>query len=425
MVSVIWGYLLSAVLACSASAEHHVEPLPKVAQPSFFQRFVHPTKDGMLTALPVVDSDPNSGVTFGIMPIWVVNRSTGDERMHHIHSLALTRNENAGMSAQYQLFLFPDESSSAEGRVGVSKRFDREVVAEYSSERFLDRPLRFNGRFEYSKDSTKRFYGFGPKTSSSGESNYTLDTVNYRAALGVPFGEGSPWRFTLMNRFEANDVTNGGVEKIPDLEARYPEVFRTVSDRNRNISLRGYLEYDSRDSDVTPTRGAYVAPFIGGAHKDLALTDYSYYRYGLEAKRFLPWGGSDGEPRSVTAARVRFEDLRGDVPFWLLPEMGGKYSHRAYGEGRFFDHSLLIFGAEQRVRVYSARVRGSTASFWIDPFFAFGSVAARPEKIEARYLRPVYGVALRLVVRRLIVASADFGVGQEGLKVFLDINYSF
>lgn len=416
------------LLALAGAARAAIAPLetnqPEEQPPPIMRWMVTSTKTGVRAILPIVDSDPNTGVTFGAMPIWVVYDSS--RTIRQIHSLALSYNQNFGASTQYQYFLFPRPDTNFLLRLGASERFDREIVTEYSSDSFLGRRQSFDGRFEYSRDSSKRFFGLGANTPKAAESNYTLDTVNYLLALGRPVADGSPVFVTLKHLFQANEVGGGSLASVTDINHVHPEVFRTVEDRHYNASLRGYLEYDTRDSAITTSRGSYAGVFLGGAHKDTGLSEYSYYRYGAEAKHFVPWSrAGEPEPRFVTAVRGRFEDLRGDVPFWLLPELGGKYSLRAYGEGRYTDHTLLVVNLEQRCRVYSASFGGQTASFWLDPFLGLGTVADRPDALQNKFMRPVYGAALRVVARPQLVGSADFGVGQEGLKVFIDINYSF
>ncbi len=384
---------------------------------------IRPTKSGIRAVMPVIDTDPNNGTSVGAMPVWV--ELNGSSTIGQIHALAVAYNTNVGVTGQYQYFLFPEPESSFVVRLGLSQRFDREAVTEYTTSRFRGRALYFNNHIEFSKDSSKRFFGVGADTPKTGESSYTMDTIGYRIGVGVPLWEESPFHATLTNQLQANDVSNGGVEWLPDLGALYPGTFRDVSERHTDISLRGSLEYDTRDSPITTSRGSNGVVFLEGAHKD-ALSEYDYHRYGLELKTFHPFGGEgDSEPATITALRLRFENVQGTVPFWLLSSLGGKYSHRAYGEGRFVDHSMTVFGGEQRIRLYATKVGKTSASFWLDPFFAFGTVATQPELFQMKYLRPVVGAALRVVCRPSIVGSADFGMGQEGLKVFLDVNYTF
>ena len=156
------------------------------------------------------------------------------------------------------------------------------------------------------------------------------------------------------------------------------------------------------------------------------LSAYNYTRYGATFKTFLPADSAGGsEPRFITAFDAQFENINGSAPFWLMPQLGGKYSLRSYGEGRFVDHSMIVFGAEERCRVYSKMISGIPASFWVDPFVGVGTVSREPDVMRGKYMRPAAGVAFRVVSRPQIVESLDLGYGQEGLATFFDFNYSF
>ncbi|MCP4619897.1 MAG: hypothetical protein GY844_26105 [Bradyrhizobium sp.] len=61
----------------------------------------------------------------------------------------------------------------------------------------------------------------------------------------------------------------------------------------------------------------------------------------------------------------------------------------------------------------------------IAPFVGVGNVFRQPGKAKAKYLRPVFGGAIRAIARPQVVGSVDFGIGQEGPAIFMDINSSF
>ena len=176
---------------------------------------------------------------------------------------------------------------------------------------------------------------------------------------------------------------------------------------------------------MTASRGAYGLAFIQGSNQAL-LSEFNYYRYGLDLRGFLPvYLQAEPEPEFITATRFYFDQLNGNAPFWALPRLGGKYTLRSYGEGRFLDHGMTLLSLEERCRVYQRKVAGTTASFWIDPFLGLGTVFPRPELMQEKHMHPAAGVAFRGIARPQVVGSLDFGFGQEGLKIFLDINYSF
>ena len=184
--------------------------------------------------------------------------------------------------------------------------------------------------------------------------------------------------------------------------------------------MRVTLDYDTRDHAVTTSRGTYLLTFAEASVRGLASSD-SYQRYGLDARHFLRWKRKG----HVTAGSVRYEQLQGDAPFWMLPSLGGKYSLRAYGSGRYLDKGSASANVEHRWTFFEEKMAGVTTEFELAPFVGLGTVFDEPSRLARRYARPVVGAAVRAVARPQVVGSIDFGVGREGLTVFMDINYSF
>ncbi|MBI5622171.1 MAG: BamA/TamA family outer membrane protein [Elusimicrobia bacterium] len=425
LASLLWLWLTPASAVPpyappeKSSAE---EPLPL-----FLRVLVNRTGSGLFLRLPILDLDPNTGATVGLTPVWV---QTSSSTIRFIHAAPVFHNTYAGITAGYHLIYYMRRGRTLHLHGLLSQKFDRDAGVEFDDDRIdsvsmFGRPLSFNVKFAFSKNSALRFYGLGPASDRGDQSNYTLDSINYRFALAAPVVEASPWKVKLTHALQANDVSNGSVESLPELIDQFPEVGLQVTRRRIDASLRGTLVYDSRDSGVTTTSGTYAEAFIAAGDMRVER-DQSYYRYGGEVRRFLPGKrGKDGEPNFITGGYARYEHLVGDVPFWLQPQMGGRYMHRGYGAGRFVDKGLVVFGAEERVHVGTIPGKRMPVSVWLDPFIGYGTVFHTPGSLRLKYVRPVYGVALRLVSRPQLVTSAELGVGQEGPKVFLDINYSF
>ncbi|MBI4677623.1 MAG: BamA/TamA family outer membrane protein [Elusimicrobia bacterium] len=398
------------------------EPLPM-----FLRVLVNRTGSGLFLRLPILDLDPNTGVTVGLTPVWV---QTSSVTIRFIHAVPVFYNTYAGVTAGYHLIQYVSKGSTLHFHGSLSQKFDRDAGVEFDTDHLdpvtlAGRPLGLNVKFAFSKNSTLRFFGVGAGSHRRDQTNYTLDSINYRISLRAPLTVGSPWSVKLTQALQANDVSHGAVESLPELIDRYPEIALQVTRRRVNADLRGHLIYDTRDSGVTTTSGAYAEAFIGAGDMRVER-DQSYYRYGAEVRRFLPGGrGKDGEPNFITAGYVKYEHLVGDVPFWLRPQMGGRYLHRGYGAGRFVDQGVVVFGAEERFHMGTIPGKRMPVSVWLDPFIGCGTVFRRPDLMRLKYLRPVYGVGLRLISRPQLVTSAEVGIGQEGPKVFLDVNYSF
>lgn len=376
-----------------------------------------PLRRGMFIRLPIIDTDPNRGLTFGIMPIWVY-KEQGSERIKQIHAPSLTYNHYFEVTPTYRYYYYPHEDAALIARASVGK-YEHEIMAHYEDQSVVDTPYDVVGRIQENVDAGAHFYGVGPDTPRTNETNYKEDTLLMRGTAGAPLHEGSNWRVHAGNQMLAEKVSNGPLPGLRGFNDTFPQF--SADHRHQSDEMRLSVDYDSRDHPTTTTRGSFVQLYRSWSVRDF-LSSYDYSRSGFDGRYFHPW---NTRYKQVTAFQVQFENLLGDAPFWLLPRLGGKYSLRAYGDGRYMDRAMGAVNVEQRFTVWDTHTGGVVTEFEVAPFAGMGTVAESPGRMAARYTRPVLGTALRAVARPQVVGSVDFGVGREGLAAFMDINYSF
>jgi len=379
---------------------------------------IRPLKRGMFIRLPIIDTDPNRGITMGVMPIWVV-QGKNDDRIKQIHAPSLTYNKNFKVIPTYRYYYYPQEDASVTFRTSWSK-YEREVIAQHEDGSIAGTDYDFFARMQYNMDAGQRFYGLGPDTPKEGESNYKEEYFQYKLGLGLPFRHDSPWRLRATEHLQSDRILDGPLPGLASFSQRYPQqIARSRQQANEN---RLTLVYDSRDHAVTTARGALLEAYAERAFHGFASA-YDYGRYGAEGRWFKPWSS---DANKVLAVQARYEQLMGPTPpFWILPKLGGKYNLRAYGEGRYSDRGAATLNIEQRFRVFEEKMAGVTTEFQLAPFVGAGTVFDNPGRAAAKYVRPVVGGAVRAVAKPQVVGSIDFGVGREGVAVFMDINYSF
>ncbi len=387
--------------------------------PAALRWLLHPLKRGMMLSLPVVDTDPNRGVTYGVMPIWVLREKNGD-RIEQIHAPSLTYNEDFGPTPTYRYYYYPQTDAALVLRGAVAK-FEHEVLAQYDDSTFKDTKIDISLRAQWNRDAGQRYFGRGPNSSKNHETNYTEDYIQYLASVGAPITLQSHWRAHISDWFTADKISDGPLPGLPAFSATFPKSSQAASNREGIHVERLTVDYDTRDQALTTSRGSFLQAFDEFSTKGLG-SEEEFSRYGIDARYFLPW---NEERKSVTAAQVRFEQLLGNAPFWLESRLGGKYALRAYGNGRYTDRGMLVGNVEQRFTFYKAKMANVSTEFELAPFAGLGAVFDSPKRMAGRYARPVVGTAVRAVARPQVVGSIDFGVGQEGLAVFMDINYSF
>jgi len=351
------------------------------------------------------------------MPIWVLQEK-GDHRIEQIHAPSLTYNRNFGANGTYRYYYYPQEDAALILRGSLSKH-EREALGHYEDNSLLGTEIDLLFKIQYNEDAGSRFFGFGPDTPKNAEANYKEEYLQVRLGGGHPVFPGSKWRLRVENRLLAEKISDGPIPGLPGFDSAYPGI--APRHYQQTSEWRLSLGMDTRDHGVTTSRGAVLQATTEAAARGLAGA-YDYNRYGLDARYFYQWPKNR---RRVTAASLKYEQLLGNAPFWLLPSLGGKYSHRAYGSGRYVDRGMLALNLEQRFTLWDVRLAGVTTEFELSPFAGLGTVFDNPQRLARKYVRPVLGAAVRAVAKPQVVGSIDFGAGQEGLAVFMDINYSF
>jgi len=390
---------------------------PEKSQPLAVRMMIHQVPNGMFIALPIVDTDPNKGTTYGVMPIYVVQPAS--RRIEHILAPSLTFNPTFKTEATMRYYWYPNDKANYFVRAALSGNQNQDVIGEMEDLDFLGRGLALSARLAFDVDGSKRFFGVGPDTHESQETNFTRKTIGYFCRLGIPIFEESDWKFNFAHYMAGERIAPGVFDTLPSIETRFPAFSPTHFHQDSRFQL--FVDFDTRDSAVTTSKGSYLKFLIENAQKELG-SEFVFQRYGIDLRRFQPW---ENRRFGTTAARFKYEQLLGKAPFYLLSTLGGKETLRAYGEGRYIDRGMGVATVEQRLTVYDATVTGVTVELEVAPFFGVGTVFSTPGRVASRYLRPAYGVALRAVARPQVVGSIDLGFGQEGPSVFMDINYSF
>ena len=118
--------------------------------PSIVRLLISASGDRVFVRMPVIDVDPNSGSTFGIMPVWVTLSS---DTIRHIQLPSVTYNANVKVTGTYEHYYFPSLNDQMYFCASWSERFNREFTLDYQSKDFLHTDLDFSGRFQYRWDS--------------------------------------------------------------------------------------------------------------------------------------------------------------------------------------------------------------------------------------------------------------------------------
>ncbi|TVQ40341.1 MAG: hypothetical protein EA384_03540 [Spirochaetaceae bacterium] len=167
--------------------------------------------------------------------------------------------------------------------------------------------------------------------------------------------------------------------------------------------------YDSRDSNIYPTRGAYVDLDVRGYPLWLGASD-TFWRSLLDARYFVSLA-----PSLILGGQTVLLLSGGDVPFQVLPTVGGGYRLRGILDGRYRDN--VAFSTQVELR-YPILWRFSGTAF-----LGAGRVAAGLDRLAPDELAVAGGLGLRFAVDRDQRLNIRVDMAHDGEELSMYVNF--
>jgi surface antigen Omp85-like protein len=260
----------------------------------------------------------------------------------------------------------------------------KRAEAEFVAPRLFDRRARLSVIGGWREATQVGFYGTGPDTSLDDRTNYLFQRP-YGSALFTIF----PARKILMLR--------GGVEftqwsqkpgegSYPSVEERYtPATLPGLGAKVNYVHTQGTVGLDWRTSPEYSRRGA----FLGATLHDYKDGDqqFGFQMAEYEGIAHVPILRESWVLSFRGRVQTTFDKGEQQIPFFMLPALGGGSTLRAYSSWRFRDQNSLLLQGEWRIMVN----RYLDLAFFYDA----GKVAARRSDLDFDGLKDDYGVGLR------------------------------
>ena len=375
-----------------------------------------------LYPIPEVATNPNGGVTYGILTAALVKDKSGDIR--YIFAPDVNNNSTLGPGGNVRLLAYPSEDTQWYGVAGAQENIARIVDLNYETGRTHHDWWTFTGRLFFERDPTERFFGIGNASRLGQETNYTTEQLYFRGLFG--------WNITpnlqlaAVTRPRYMRIQNGAFTTRTQIFTLFPNVKGINGGTEIYNEVR--LTYDTRDSIDIPRTGGVALGYYGLADRRF-MSSVSYNRFGGELRRYYSIGN-----RITFAGHIymQYTPAGNETPFWSMPWLGGDESFlyttetlRGYGAGRFIDNNVAIANIEMRTRVLEASLFGTRGTLEVAPFFETGRVWHRMSGNPTSDVHSVGGVGFRAIAEPFVVGYVDVGYGGEGAAVFSGINYPF
>jgi Omp85 superfamily domain len=374
--------------------------------------------------IPSIGTDPNSGTTVGILPVWL--RTDENRNITRIIAPDITHNPYFGWGVHGRVFGYPSEDEQWSIVAGVRERVERGVDLQYQLGRLHAGKFTSTSDVNYDRDGTPRFYGIGNNSKQSAQTNYTAEVTLLQEQLGWNLTPNWQLLYTIRKRIV--NVQPGTLSGIPSIETLFPYI--PGLGITSELLNRYSVVYDTRDDLTAPRHGMRVVIYGGGSSAGGIFNDSLYSEAGGDARGY--WSVRED---TVVAAHMSIRympNTRHPLPFWALSSIGGDTSDvgggqplRGYGAGRFVDRDAFSGSVEVRHVFWGFDAQATHVDLEIAPFVDVGHVFSHTSTFPISNLHTVGGVGFRAIARPSVVGYVDVGYGAEGAAVFTGLNYPF
>lgn len=264
------------------------------------------------------------------------------------------------------------------------------------------RELVVDGHVSRYSRPTEEFFGVGPEARRLDRAAYDLDATEAGARLVaqpidlVRLGGGVELLRTRAGRGEHDDLPS-----VDDLFG--PASLTSFGETVRFTHASAFFEVDYRQP-LNARRGGWYRVDVS-RFADTSDGAYTFTRTIVDLRQYFSFLAE----RRVLAGRAWVATTDVDewrqVPFYMLPAIGGNDTLRGFRANRFRGPHALVLQGEYRFEIWSA-LEGAL-------FVDAGKVALRRSDLDLRELEHDYGFGLRFNTNEGVVVRVDAAFGSR------------
>jgi len=270
-------------------------------------------------------------------------------------------------------------------------------------------------RSRYQANTQEVFFGTGNDTRAEDRSIYRLEdrTIGGKVGLhvspNVKVGAHSSWIKTTAGNASTPRLRSVG-------EVFSAETLTAIDGEPTYLSSGAFVDIDSRDEPGNPRSGGrYAANWSVFKDQDLGLHDFT--QYDVEVQQYIPLF----HQRRVIALRAKTtltQTADGkQIPFYMLPTLGGSEDLRGYEDFRFRDRNMVVVNAEYRWEAFS----GLDVALFADA----GQVATHAQDLRLRDMKTSAGFGFRVNTAKGVFYRVDVGFSKEATRVSMKFGNVF
>lgn len=259
------------------------------------------------------------------------------------------------------------------------------------------------------------FFGVGSDSVTEDRTNFRLEDTLIQGTAGLRPLE---WlSFGAQGGFLKTNTGSGTDMRFPTIETRFDDSTAPgLDDQPDYVHGGAFVDIDYRDSTLNARSGGHYR-FEWTSFQDRNSRFYGFDRVDAEVQQYFPFFNL----RRVIAFRARTSLAATSgghqVPFFMMPTLGGPEDLRGFREFRFRDQNLMLMNLEYRWEAFS----GLDMAVFGDA----GKVFSRRADLDFSDLETTWGVGARFNSANGVFFRIDTGFSNEGTRIFYKFGHSF
>jgi hypothetical protein len=316
------------------------------------------------------------------------------------------------LGAGYTQFVSPNNTLDIRGSITFSGY--KRIEAEFIAPNVFKRRATFSAIGGWREATQVGFYGFGMTSSVDARTNYSFQQPYASATLEVRPARNA---FFVRGSLEATQWKQApGSGDFPSVETVYtPQTLPGLGAQPVYLHTKATAGVDSRPAPgYARSGGLYAATF-----QDFTDPDGAYGLQGVdyEAIQHIPIRRDAWVLSFHGLLQTAYSKSGQQIPFFMMPSIGGGDDLRAYSSWRLRDLNSLMLQAEWRVIVN--RFLDMAA------FYDTGRVAPRLDQMKLNDLKYDVGLGFRFHGPTLTPLRIEVARGSEGFTLVLAAAQAF
>ena len=273
-------------------------------------------------------------------------------------------------------------------------------------------PIHMNFHVGSQHNANESFYGFGQDSSVD-------DRVSFAQTVGaaglVLWWQAPSWLYVGGGiGFRDSDVGEGSDDFPPPPDFN-PDELPGFVEQVEYLAYDGFVQFDWRNEGNHYRGGLYAVRYSDWSDRDVGA--FNFKKLDIEVQQYFPFL-MNKRVIAVRARTILTQTKAGqEIPFYLMPTLGGTRDLRGYNYARFRDRNMILLNVEYRAELWVAM----DLALFVDA----GKVFAEHSELNFKGLSTDYGVGLRLKTTVSTFLRADFAFGGEGFHTAITFDSAF